>query len=846
MTKAAPDWEQPPPLQALLFWQSCVVCGVLGLLALHWPIPAVWALGLLLWADARVHCWPLPTARACVRLVLALSCFASAWHAGISLLPPTEELPPWAVHQKQDKTPPRLRGVVDSVQGLTDQRLRIILTRVSPDNPKTADNAHAVAPTLSGKVVWTWDAPVQRPIAGETWAFSLPLNSTDGFRNSGTADWGFAARTQNHLWRVWSKQQRGNPQKLEHFPPATPAALERENLRQNFFAALKPATDSAPIPQGQAIIPALLFGDRSALDNITIDLFTRGTLIHSLALSGQHLGVTVLLAVAFIALLGRLRPELFLHVPRLKAVMLCALPLALAYLWLGNAPSSLLRAACMMVLLSLYLWRNSAVTTLDILCGAVFCLLLWTPLSVFEIGLQLSVICVGTIALVMPIIRSLPRVPRDGSSPRSRVAAHITAMARALCSICLISLAIQIALLPINLLIFHTASPWFFLNVLWLPVLGCFVLPASVLALGLVTLQLPTAAHVVITIAAWPCELLLRLLHTLNDYKLLDEILFLRPHWTALLGYTALVCAAALLWGRTGLPAASRRLTVAGAVLLLIGPLIRYQAEAAPHISLHMLDVGQGQALALQFPHGQSLLVDGGGSYSTRFDVGQAVLSPSLTYNQAPRVGTLINTHPHMDHLKGLLYVRKKFQTRMWHDNTSLAAGDRLLLCTKPRLILEVLHPQRGIRHPKENDNSLVLRLVAETAQGKHGLALLTGDIEQEGLNSLLARRDDLRAEVLVLPHHGSNTSFSPKLYAAVKPHIALISAGNNNRYGCPAPKVLKNLQEQGVAVYLTAKTGEISVRWTWDKAHPLAHTAQVNLPAAPPGFVPAPPQKPQ
>lgn len=876
------------PVHALLFWQLCTFAGIAGIVALQWPAPALMALGLSIWADAALHPFQPPNSphtslRATCRLILVLCCFGGAWLVGTTLIPPTETLPHGATNQTKGAQLPRLQGIVENVQGLTDNRLRVVLRDVTLTPDSDPDHRTASVP-LRGKVLWTWDSPPDtRPVEGETWAMRLPLQSTDGYSNTGLAQWGFASRTQDHLWRVWNKGSRGAPQRVPDTTAASALALWREALRQRFFAvfisnpapvvapmslpaltasstsekphptsetpppALKTAPAAAAPPptiagltQGQAIVPALLFGDRSALSTATVNLFTKATLVHSLALSGQHLGVTLLLASLCVALFAYCASGIFLRVPRRTLITVCALPLALLYLWLGNAPPSLQRAACMLLLLAFCLWRHRTMTAMDIVCGALLCLVLLDPLSVFNLGLQLSALCVISIALVMPLVRACAVPAHAHVYPFFvRGALHgVCGMARIVC----ISCAIQLALLAVTLLAFHTAGLWFFLNVLWLPVLACVVLPCSVLALACTALHLPSAAQWLATVATWPCDVLLRLLQWLSDHKLLDEPSFVRPHWTSMLGYAALFVAMTLLWQRKGLSPASRRLALAGALLLFLGPVLRYTSHALPAVEVSMLDVGQGQAIVLNLPHERRLLIDGGGSFSPRFDVGKGIVAPTLAYNRAPRAETLINTHPHLDHRKGLEYLKQHFQTHHWFDNTSLAAGDSLDLSgslpllngnslsaslspinspsqpdslpQRPSLRLDVLHPPRGFQASNVNNSSLILRLVAGTGPNSQGLALFMGDAEDEAITTLLAGHTDLQAQVLIVAHHGSKTSFNPALYDAVKPRIALISHALQNRYGSPSPQVVQALEQRGIQVYRTALHGQITVRW--------------------------------
>lgn len=851
------------PVQALLFWQTCTLCAIAGLLALHWPAPACAAIALVIWVDTALH--PIQSFasaytshRATLRLVVLLCCFSGAWYVGTRMLPPQELLPPWASGQTSTATSPRLYGVVDKVQGLTDNRLRITLRAVVLDagtkpivptgisipsttlatrNSATTDAPAGPSP-LRGKVMWTWDSPhdSKRPVEGETWTMRLPLRSAEGYDNIGLSTWGFASRTQEEFWRVWSKGLRGSPQHLPLASAVSTTALWREGLRQRFFAlvASSPhlsaqptlpessdastttATVSTPTPpsftQAQAIVPALLFGDRSALNTTTVTLFTKATLVHSLALSGQHLGVTVLLASLCVGLLAYCATSTFLRVPRRTLIVICALPLALLYLWLGNAPASLQRAACMLLLVAFCLWRHRTMTSMDIVCGALLCLIVLEPLAVFNLGLQLSALCVISIALVMPLVRAC--TPPPSIKQRSlvlQIPLHAGCIiARILC----ISCAIQLALLAVNLLAFHTASVWFVLNVVWLPVLACVVLPCSALGLACTAVNLPSLAQGFVALATWPCDVLLHLLHWMDARGLFSEPALVRPHWTSVLGYAAVIVATSLQWQRKGLSPASRRLALAGALLLFMGPVLRYAHTALPAVEISMLDVGQGQAVVLDIPHDRRLLIDGGGSFSPRFDIGKAVVAPALTYNRAPRADILINTHPHLDHLKGLEYLKKTFQTQAWFDNSTLTAGDSLQLSDAPPLRLDVLHPPRGFQASNENNASLIMRLVTGNGATERGLALFMGDAEAQAISALMATETELQAEVLVVPHHGSKTSYDPALYDAVRPRIAMISHALQNRYGSPAPQVLEALKERGIRVYRTGLHGQITTRW--------------------------------
>ena len=359
--------------------------------------------------------------------------------------------------------------------------------------------------------------------------------------------------------------------------------------------------------------------------------------------------------------------------------MAASCPPALAYLWLGNAPASLLRAVCMLFILAFWLARGRTRTTLDVLCAALFCICLAAPLSVLDTGLQLSALCVAVIGLILPWLRRiLPPSTHKAEAPRRRA---IHWLGRWLARILLISLLIQTALLPLNLLLFGNAGFWFPLNVLWLPVAGLVVLPGAALGLLLAGAGLDAAARLILDLAALPCQWLINGLADLNDLGLLHNPALLRPHWTALPAFAALLAALACLAGRdrtspSGKKAA-RRLLLAGLALLCVGPLLRLESRFSGDTRLDVLDVGQGQALALRVPGHLRLLLDGGGSASPRFDPGKTLVGPVLTYNDAPRLAAVVNSHPDLDHLGGLFHPLEDFQVQALFHNGREAAGQR-------------------------------------------------------------------------------------------------------------------------------------------------------------------------
>lgn len=877
-----------PPLQAPLLWQTYLGFWIAGITAAPWPLPSLCCALLLFFADARL--WR--AARTALAALCLLGGFLtgcwqlydSPWHAVLPSSGQANQPPQWLHDSAQ---PPRVCGIVRDMQGLPDNRLRLLLSDVRPaytdsrDGLTSASDAAAIPPDaanstirpLPGKLAWTWEAPtaaiaLSPPLPGQTVCLTRRPMPAQGFANEGQTDWGLWLAAQGVRWRMWTLGNQGQP-RISGQP--TLSARWRESLRQDFVHALFPAQEaaqshtdkpdeiiaagaSAPpshtqlaqdkltqhtLSQGKAILLALLFGDRQYLNQQTLNNFASATLVHSLALSGQHLTVAGLVGLLCVLAAARVRPGIYLRRPRAVWALLATLPPALAYLWLGDAPASLLRAAVMLLLLAVYFLRGRPHTTLDVLCAALLCISVVSPLSMLDTGLQLSVLCVAVIGMSLPWLRVLAPEPdpaaqirRSGGFGR-RVNQRLRRGTWALTRIFLVSLGIQIALLPLNMLLFNNMGHWFWLNVLWLPVADMLVLPATVLGLVLSAMGLDLAARAVLDMAALPCQWLTDCLAWLAGANLLQPPALLRPHWTALPAFAALLGALALKAGRADLPRAAQRLLMAGALLLCVGPALRTAERLSDQIRLDVLDVGQSQALLLRLPGHVRLLLDGGGSASPRFDPGQALVAPALAYNDAPRLAAILNTHPDLDHMGGLLHILRVFRVdhlldngregkgswgeqwlaaRTAHNSRALVRGDVLIL-GKPSLglRLEVLHPPINEWNTWQgNDASVVARL---TQHGR-GLALFLGDAERPVLRRLLDNGDDLRAEVVVAPHHGSATGFLPEFYAAVQPGVVVASCGFENRYGYPSQPLRQWCAAANAPLHYTGRDGAVRIIW--------------------------------
>jgi competence protein ComEC len=269
-----------------------------------------------------------------------------------------------------------------------------------------------------------------------------------------------------------------------------------------------------------------------------------------------------------------------------------------------------------------------------------------------------------------------------------------------------------------------------------------------------------------------------------------------------------------------GSPTTRLGLTGVGVVVLLIWLGIWNLPDGRLHVAF--LDVGQGDAILVTFPDGRQMLIDGGPSATQlNWRLGQELPFWDRSLD------VLVNTHPDADHLGGLVSLLDRYtiaQTvvtdvagesqlyQEWEQELAEAhliptvgqAGMQLSLSNG--VIATILSPGPAVRAMDEpNNHSIVLHL-----QYGHISFLLPGDIEAPLERALATAGLPLTATVLKSPHHGSKTSSSEIFLEAVDPKIVVISVGEDNRFGHPAPEVVEHYIERGLTILRTDEQGTV------------------------------------
>jgi competence protein ComEC len=569
----------------------------------------------------------------------------------------------------------------------------------------------------------------------------------------------------------------------------------RQSLQKSLERYFPGSEGNAPLSPEGAVLEALLLGERGRLDAATTRALQQTGLFHLFAISGAHIGI---ISFLLFALLRAVRLSV-------RASYLAVLALLLVYALLVEGRSSVVRAVVMSAayIVGKILWKDAPI--LNALGLSALLILILNPFQLFDVGFQLTFAATLGIILFYPRLkRALPRLPL-------RVADMLG-----------LSLAAQAAVFPLIVRSFNRVIfSGIFLNLLGIPLVGL------IMAAGYLFLPLSLAGPFIARPAAAALSFLVKVF--MASARLLDGLPFLSYRIptpspavvaAAFAGLLALLLPSRLrVWRRVG--------AAVGLASFLV--LMTYPFPAAVRdLTVTFIDVGNGDAVLVEFPGRAKMLVDGGGIPFGSFDVGENVVSPFLWDKGVKRLDLVVLSHPHPDHLFGLASVAANFRVgRFWETAAPPANGtyDRMKgsLRDVPAervargqrasfggVSVEVLSPPAPPPDgaPASNDLSMVIRL----SHGQTSL-LLPADIGTAAEAELLAAGVEVGARVLKSPHHGSDSSSSAAFLDRVRPDFIVISVGRGNPANLPHPDVLERYRAFGATVLRTDLDGAVEIR---------------------------------
>ncbi|WP_164742427.1 DNA internalization-related competence protein ComEC/Rec2 [Pseudidiomarina mangrovi] len=695
--------------------------------------------------------WPTSGSRVVVlaQLLMAILCGMS-WGAGN------------AYSISQDKLPPQIIG-----ETLTANFTVSAITQAQPDYWRLQGQLlvdHAQLPdSLQARLNWYDPEPQQRmPKAGETWQLQVRLRHPQGQRNDG----GFLY----HRYLLSQHIRALGSVVSGHW-------LHGEaNLRQRIYQQLQQHTQA--LPHGGVLV-ALLVGERQQLSSAHWQVFQRTGLAHLIAISGLHLTLVaagaLLLVRALCWPLGNTRQG---RDNRNLVVISYAVALLVAfgYAYLAGFATATVRAWLMLSVVFVHKLLGARTPPARILLRAAALVVLVEPMAPLQSGFWLSVAAVATI-----IFMNWRWQPIQGKWSALRMLWRL-------------EVVLTLALWPLTAWWFGglpIAAPA--TNLLVIPLFTFWILPLALLALVLQLLQLDSFSQGLLQLAHWPLELLWPPLLWLAEQPWQWLASATVGGWSLLVVLVMMIIPGAYSW-RVGV-----------VVVVLVGLHLQHLLRSyETDVYVHMLDVEQGSALVVE-RQGYALLIDTGANYASGADMGARTVLPFLQARKlVPELGFI--SHRDNDHQGGAASVSEAYPDLRWFGadvGSACSAGQQ---GNWRGVHWQVLHPRAETRN-QHNDDSCVLML-----QFGHLRLLVPGDIEKRGERQLLAHSADVKADILVLAHHGSNSSSESYFLRHVRPSLALASRGRNNPWRLVHPLLRERLAQLQIPLLETATGGQISI----------------------------------
>ena len=582
---------------------------------------------------------------------------------------------------------------------------------------------------------------------------------------------------------------------------------------------------------GNAVVRAMVLGDRGGLDDDIAGGFRAAGVAHVLAVSGLHLAVVTWLVFVGIRRLWGLLPGLANRVDAVVAAAVGAAPAAVAFAFVTGARVSTLRALIVVLIVLLGLATARRARVIDALGCAALILVVIQPLTIYDPSFQLSFAAAAT--LVLTVRRP---APARAGGPGRRALRWLGGLARA-------SFWASLATAPFAACAFgQVAVGGLIANLAVVPVAELVILPLGLLGCTLLELW-PAAGGALIDLAVFCAA---RLCDLVGAVASVGPLVAIPPPTEFELAAMVVAVGAAIYWARRG-RRARLALGVGAVALLALVASWWCSTELLPRLrsdlTVAFLDVGDGDAAVVELPGGAVWLIDSGGApfIARRPDgaVGPTAGDLSVVRYLAERrirhIDIAIISHPHPDHYLGMRAVARAVDIdELWvarehaeippdPDYRALLielmlAGTKVVhpplgrVAERRGVVLSVLAPGYGNRAAVDpvlggNDNSLV---VAVEFAGRR--ILFTGDIEGEGEAELVDKYGEaLGADLVKVPHHGSRTSSTAVLVEAVAPRWAVISVGVANRHGAPAPEVVDRWLRNGAEIYCTDEVGAVT-----------------------------------
>jgi competence protein ComEC len=689
---------------------------------------------------------------------------------------------------------------------------------------------------VEGKVLLSVHDRTDLPSYGDLVRAKVKLKHPHNFNNPGGFDYVKYLRLKGILVRAYLEKgsgivvirgQKGNPflSRIEAF---------RDRLRTLIRA-------HAP-PEQSPILIAMVLGEQNEIPKEVMAKFNRTGTTHILAISGFNIGIISVIFIVCFRFFLKSSENLLLNHNVLKiATFLTAIPV-IFYSFIAGLGMSVIRAALMMLAMVAAVVFGKARYLPNILALAAFLMLAFLPPALFDVSFQLSFVSVASILFIVPRFTGLLRPdPEDNPlHPPGKFHSIINCFYLFL----LVTIAATVGVIPLTTYYFNTLSLTVIAgNMLLIPIMGYGVVVLS-LAVVLAAPFSDALSVFFIQISSYLIKISVLLADRLSSlphasvYVTTPTLIEICAYYFLLAGNVVFLdCILNRRFKEISRLKLKLSLSVSVAMLVFFiadGFYLHNKDSRPDRLAVTFIDVGQGNSTLISLPGGKKMLIDGGGSYDDRFDIGKNVLAPFLWGQKIKAIDTVILTHPHPDHLNGLLFILENFSVReVWSNGQEVPDEAYLkfkemikekqirhrILSNKSVLkqgdvIFRIMNPDRhGKKENKTepsrraNDESLVVKL------SFHRISFLfPGDISARTEQKMMDNKQDLHADVLLAPHHGSRFSNSPLFIKKVRPETVIFSCGKENIFGLPAHEVIDRYGFAGVEIFRTDRDGAITI----------------------------------
>ena len=608
---------------------------------------------------------------------------------------------------------------------------------------------------------------------------------------------------------------------------STDIKIMRKNNSNNLFSISNKISNKIEekiknnIPEEySSILLGLILGKTDGIEEEIKQNFRNASMSHILAISGMHVSYLLIgIKIAFNKSLGKRKTNII------------SIIFLIFYMFLTNFSPSITRAGLMSILLlfSKLVYRNN--DTYTSLALVLLIILIYNPFLVNNLSLQLSFGGVLGIVLLNKNVSELLKIKKfkDAIS---------------------ISISVQLFILPIVLSQLNIFNPYFLISNLLLS-----LIVGPIVILGFIYIILILINENLVIFLTSLVELSIKLLIEISKVgKLPYSKIYIRtPKIYEILIYYILLFSIKEIYKvyhKKGINNTQKRVKNLIALfkykfnqkrkkyinlILIISIIFSLLSFMPQNLKVYFIDVGQGDSTLIVTPQNKTILIDGGGSEFSDFNVGEKTLLPYILDRGFNKIDYIIVSHFDSDHCGGLLYIMQeikvkniiigkqyetsknyeKFLEILKEKNINLKiveAGNKINI--ENNLYFDILWPysKNMISENAINNNSLVCKLIY-----KNFSILFTGDIEKIAENEIINTYKNklylLKSNILKVAHHGSKTSSIKEFVENVNPQYALIGVGKNNKFGHPSDSTIQTLNTKKTKIYRTDQKGEITIK---------------------------------